>query len=68
LPDHPVNKVDWKTHVNSLSDELAAYGKLVRKDIDTTAEMGDQGTADLLTSIVRDVDKYLWFVEAHVQD
>lgn len=68
IPDHPVNKVDWKTHVNSLADELAAYGKQVRQDIDTTAEWGDAGTSDLLTGISREVDKDLWFVEAHVQD
>jgi starvation-inducible DNA-binding protein len=68
LPDHPVNQVDWKAHVAALSDELAAYGKLIRKDIDATAEMGDAGTSDLLTGIVRGVDKNLWFVEAHLQD
>ena len=68
IPDHPVNKVDWKTHVSALADELAAYGKQIRQDIDTTAGWGDADTADLCTEISRDVDKYLWFVEAHVQD
>lgn len=68
LPDHPTTKTDWKSHVNSLADELAAYGKQIRQDIDTTAGWGDVGTSDLLTGVVRDVDKYLWFVEAHVQD
>lgn len=68
LPDHPVTKTDWKTHVNSLADELAAYAKLIRKDVDKTAELGDTGTSDLLTGISREVDKNLWFVEAHVQD
>jgi starvation-inducible DNA-binding protein len=68
LPDHPVQQVDWKAHVAALADELAAYGKLIRKNIDETAADGDAGTSDLLTGIVRDVDKYLWFVEAHLQD
>ncbi|QDU26162.1 DNA protection during starvation protein [Anatilimnocola aggregata] len=68
IPDHPVNKSNWKAHVTALSDELAAYGKLVRKDIDTTDELGDKGTADLFTGISRGVDKYLWFVESHLQD
>lgn len=67
IPDHPVNKSDWKTHVTALADELAAYGKLVRKDIDTSDELGDKGTADLFTGISRSVDKYLWFVESHLQ-
>ncbi len=68
VPDHPTKAVDWKAHVNSLADELAAYGKLIRKDIDNSDELGDKGTADLFTGISRSVDKYLWFVEAHVQD
>lgn len=68
VPDHPTKAVDWKAHVNALADELAAYGKLVRQDIDNTDELGDKGTADLFTGISRDVDKFLWFVEAHVQD
>jgi starvation-inducible DNA-binding protein len=68
LPDHPVAKTDWKTHVHSLADELAVYAKVIRQDIDKTASLGDAGTYDLLTSISRDTDKYLWFVEAHVQE
>jgi starvation-inducible DNA-binding protein len=68
VPDHPVTQVDWKTHVNSLADELATHGKQVRKDIGTTDEWGDADTSDLLTGISREVDKYLWFVEAHVQE
>jgi starvation-inducible DNA-binding protein len=68
LPDHPVNKTDWKTHVNALAEELAVYARLIRVDIDTTAELGDAGTSDLLTSISREADKNLWFVEAHVQE
>ena len=32
-----------------------------------TAEWGDADTSDLLTGISRDVDKYLWFLEAHLQ-
>jgi starvation-inducible DNA-binding protein len=29
--------------------------------------LGDQGTADLFTEIVRQADKDLWFLEAHLQ-
>lgn len=68
IPDHPTQKTNWKTHVNALADELAAFGKLIRADIDATANLKDMGTSDLFTGMSREVDKYLWFVEAHVQE
>jgi len=30
-------------------------------------ELGDADTTDLFTEISRGVDKWLWFVEAHLQ-
>jgi starvation-inducible DNA-binding protein len=68
VADHPTTKTNWKGHVTALSDELAAYGKIARADIDNFDKLGDKGTADLLTGISRTVDKYLWFVESHLQD
>lgn len=68
VPDHPTTKVNWKAHVQALADELAYYGKLARQDIDTFDGLGDKGTADLLTGVSRQIDKYLWFVESHLQD
>jgi starvation-inducible DNA-binding protein len=40
----------------------------VRSGIEETADLGDADTADLFTGVSREVDKYLWFVEAHLQD
>jgi len=57
----------WETHVNALAGALAHFGKNVRADIANTDELGDADTADLLTEVSRGVDKWLWFVEAHVQ-
>ena len=44
------------------------YGKVIRTAITDTDELGDADTADLFTGISRAVDKYLWFIEAHLQD
>lgn len=67
LSEYPHEISDGTAHVDALSTALADFGKKVRADIDTTDEMGDKDTADLLTGISRGVDKLLWFVEAHNQ-
>ena len=67
LKEYPLAISASVDHVEALSTALAAYGKAVRAAIDATDKLGDAGTADLFTGISRDVDKYLWFVEAHAQ-
>jgi len=57
-----------KDHLYYLSTQVAAFGKAVRAAISDTDELGDADTADLFTGISRDLDKYLWFLEAHLQD
>lgn len=56
-----------RDHVEALSSALAAYGKLVRAAIDTSDRAGDKDTSDIFTEISRGTDKWLWFVEAHLQ-
>ncbi len=67
LPEYPLELTDGLAHVNALSDRYAALAKHVRTAIDQTAEWGDAGTSDLLTGLVRELDKSLWFLEAHLQ-
>lgn len=55
-----------REHVEALSSALASYGKAVRAAIDESDSFGDKDTADLFTEISRGVDKWLWFVEAHL--
>ena len=67
LGEYPLEITDGPNHVNALSSALADFGKKVRKDIDATDELGDKDTADLFTGVSREIDKLLWFVEAHIQ-
>jgi len=49
----------------------AKRSKLKNYPLSITAgkdHLGDADTADLFTGISRDLDKYLWFLEAHLQD
>ena len=65
LPEYPLDITKGEDHVEKLSNALASFGRKVRSAIDKTGKAGDADTADIFTEISRDVDKYLWFVEAH---
>ena len=54
-------------HVSALAQVLADFGTKVRKAIGETDDLGDADTADLFTQVSRDMDKHLWFLEAHLQ-
>jgi len=66
LTEYPHDITDGMAHVDALSSALAAVAKKVREAIDEADTAGDANTADLFTQVSRDLDKYLWFVEAHL--
>ena len=67
LAEYPAKAVDGRGHVEALSSVLAAFGAAARRAIDQANELGDLDTADLFTEVSRGIDKWLWFVEAHLQ-
>ena len=67
MAPYPLEITRGEDHVEAMSNALASLGKKVRAAIDKTGKAGDADTADIFTEISRDVDKYLWFVEAHRQ-
>ena len=67
LSEYPLEISDGHAHVDALSTVLAAYGKLARAAIDEADKLGDKDSADIFTEISRGVDKWLWFLEAHLQ-
>lgn len=68
LKEYPLDAVDGQDHVRALSAALAAFGRSCRANIDRAGdELDDMDTADLYTEISRELDKQLWFVEAHLE-
>lgn len=66
LPEYPGVR-DGRDHVEAVTTALATFGKSTRAAIDLSDKLGDKDTADIFTEISRGVDKWLWFVEAHLQ-
>jgi starvation-inducible DNA-binding protein len=66
LTPYPPELTDGLGHVAALAAVLADFGKKVRKATGDTDDLGDADTSDLFAQVSRDVDKYLWFLEAHL--
>ena len=66
LSEYPLEIIASREHVKALSLAIAKFGKALRDGITETAEI-DADTADMLTDLSREIDKWLWMVEAHNQ-
>ncbi|HEV7447429.1 MAG TPA: DNA starvation/stationary phase protection protein Dps, partial [Steroidobacteraceae bacterium] len=66
LKPYPTDIAEGAQHVDALSTAVADFGAKVRKAIDDSARAGDADTSDLFTGISREIDKDLWFLEAHL--
>ena len=67
LPELPTDLTDGIDYVRALAERLSAFTNSARAAIEKTEELGDADTADLFTEISRCADKYLYFLEAHLQ-
>ena len=67
LAEFPTTLRTGIQHVEELAERYGQVAAAVREGIDTADDLGDKDTADLYTEISRGLDKWLWFLEAHVQ-
>ena len=67
IPEYDLDAVKGEDHLRALVQRMAKLAGSVRKAIDTTDDLEDKSTADLFTEVSRQVDKDLWFLEAHLQ-
>ena len=67
VPEFPADTFAAQAVVEALAVRFAHVAKSTRAAIDATDKLGDADTADLFTDVSRELDKSLWFLEAHLQ-
>lgn len=67
LSEFPQDAYGGMDSVDALADRVATAAKNLRTSADEAEELRDMDTNDLLIEVSREVDKQLWFLEAHLQ-
>jgi len=67
IGEYDLDAVDGLEHVQALAGQLAKLAASIRSAIHQSVELDDPTTSDLFTEISRQLDKDLWFLEAHLQ-
>jgi starvation-inducible DNA-binding protein len=64
LPEWPARLAEQDAFTSALAQRFGLAANSIRAAIATSAGLGDADTADLFTSVSRELDKALWFLEA----
>lgn len=66
LSDHPLDIQDGAKHIEAFSKSLFQLKMVVRGNVRTVTELDDDGSADLLTGLLRKIDELSWMVGAQM--
>ncbi len=67
LDEYPEGTFDGEPVVRALAERWGAYAASTREAGDKAEKIGDMATNDLFIEVQRGVDKYLWFLDGHLQ-
>jgi len=66
LSEYPAGTAGGRSHVAALVERMEMFTNALRIAIDVAAGRGDVVTADLFTTIARDLERKLWLLEAQL--
>lgn len=67
LKEADLSASDGVSHLKWLVHNVAHQANAMRTAVQESSDLGDDITADLFTQATRELDKDLWFLEAHLQ-
>jgi starvation-inducible DNA-binding protein len=67
LKEADLSAVDAASMLKFLVHNVAHHANALREAVQESDDLGDPITSDLFTTLTRELDKDLWFLEAHLQ-
>jgi starvation-inducible DNA-binding protein len=67
LKEADLEASDAESMLKFLVHNVAHHANALRTAVQESDDLGDAITADVFTQLTRDLDKDLWFLEAHLQ-
>src|SRR5271165_6691322 len=67
VPEADLAAADGPSMVKFLVQNVGHFTNALRTAIQEADDLDDAATVDLFTAITREMDKDLWFIEAHIQ-
>ena len=67
IPEADLSAADGLDMVKFLAHNVGHFTNALRTAVQEADDLEDAITVDLFTSITREMDKDLWFIEAHIQ-
>ncbi len=67
IPELPIGPINSLESVDLLLTRYKGLASHVREAIDEADEIGETAASDLFTDMVRDLDKWSWFLQAHLE-